>query len=195
MLEEGLDVPACLARVREGDEDAARALLNHLYPLVMKIVRSHLPRRTGEEDLAQMVFMKIFTKIDQYSGAAPLEHWVSRIAVNTCLNQIASESLRPELRWADLSEEQELVMQSLASAAEDFQTSTASAARELLEKVMALLSPADRLVINLVHLEVKSVEEISRMTGWSRALVKVRAFRARKKIRAHLENLWKENNS
>src|SRR4051812_34680823 len=57
------EMAACLARVRQRDEDAARLLLNHLYPLVMKLVRSHLPRRTSEEDLAQVVFMKIFSKI------------------------------------------------------------------------------------------------------------------------------------
>src|SRR5690349_11470545 len=91
---EGLDVPAAVRRVRSGDEDAARQLMNHLYPLVLSVVRGHLPRRLGEEDLTQMVFTKIFTKLDQFSGAVPLEHWVSRIAVNTCLNALQAERIR-----------------------------------------------------------------------------------------------------
>src|SRR6266498_4071710 len=108
--EAGLDMAACLERVRQSDEEAARTLVCELYPLVMKIVRSHLPRRTDEEDLAQMVFAKIFAHLEQYSGAVPFEHWVSRVAVNTCLNQLRSERCRPELRWADLNEAEAQVM-------------------------------------------------------------------------------------
>ncbi len=52
MPETIVDVADCLARTRSGDEEAARALVQHLYPLVMKIVRSHLPKRMEEEDLA-----------------------------------------------------------------------------------------------------------------------------------------------
>jgi len=62
-----------------------------LYPLVLKLVRAHLPRRAAEEDLVQTVFMKVFAKLDDYAGAVPLEHWVSRIAVNTCINQLRAE--------------------------------------------------------------------------------------------------------
>lgn len=192
MAEEGLDVRACVGRVRAGDEDAARDLLNHLYPLVIKLVRAHRPRRTSEEDMAQTVFMKVFTKLDQYAGKVPLEHWVSRIAVNTCLNQIDSERLRPELRWADLSQEEEEVAQALAATTEDLLPVQNLAARELVEKLLALLKPDDRLVIRMMHLEEKSVQEVRQLTGWNASLIKVRAFRARRKLKRHLEALLQE---
>src|SRR5256885_14362405 len=102
MAEVGLDMAACLERVRRRDEDAARALVRELYPLVMKIVRSHLPRRTDEEDLAQMVFGKIFAHIDQYSGSVPFEHWVSRVAVNTCPHALRAVEGPPAVRWGAL---------------------------------------------------------------------------------------------
>src|SRR6202045_2998085 len=106
MSESGFDMQACLERGRQRDDDAARALFHHLYPLVIKVVRSHLPRRMSEEDLTQTVFMKVFANLDQYSAKAPLEHWVSRIAVNTCIKALRAEKVRPELRWADLSKEE-----------------------------------------------------------------------------------------
>ena len=107
MEEQELDVPACLILVRQGDDDAARAGAP-LVPAGLKLVRAHRPKREGEEeDMVQMVFVKMFAKLDQFSATVPLSHWVSRIAVNTCLNQIASEKARPELRYADLSEEEE----------------------------------------------------------------------------------------
>ena len=75
MAESGLDVAACLERVRRGDDDAARELVTHLYPLVIKIVRAHLPRRVAEEDLAQDIFLKMFTHLGQFRGVVPFEHW------------------------------------------------------------------------------------------------------------------------
>ena len=193
MSEGGLDVQSWVRSVQQGDEAAARALFNHLFPLVIKIVRAHLPRRTSEEDLVQTVFMKLFAKLDQFSGRVPLEHWVSRIAVNTCLNQISTERVRPELRWADLSEAEERVLQSLASTTDDLEPSHNLASRELVDKLLERLKPADRLVITLMHLEGRTVEEVRAVTGWNASLIKVRAFRARRKMKKHLETLLEGN--
>ncbi|HEU0273124.1 MAG TPA: sigma-70 family RNA polymerase sigma factor, partial [Candidatus Udaeobacter sp.] len=96
------DASALVHAALQHDDEAARALVRQLFPLVAKIVRAHRPRRMEEEDLCQMIFIKIFQKLSQFSGRVPLEHWVSRIAVNTCLNQIQWEKIRPELRHADL---------------------------------------------------------------------------------------------
>ncbi len=192
MDEPGLDVAACLTRVRAGDEEAARALIVHLTPLVTKIVRSHLPRRTGEEDLMQAVYIKVFTRLDQFRGEVPLEHWVSRVAVNTCLNEISREKVRPEIRHADMSEDEEAVLLNLAANAADLPAEQNVASRELVEKMLAKLNPEDRLVITLLHLEGRSVQEVRGVTGWSLPLVKVRAFRARQKMKKHLEQLLKE---
>ena len=61
-----------------------------------------------------------------------------------------------------------------------------------MEKLLARLGPEDRLVIHWLHLENRSVEEVRALTGWSAALVKIRAFRARAKMRKHLHHLLKE---
>ena len=192
MAEESLDVPACVRQVRMGDKEAARALLNHLYPLVNAVVRGHLPRRMAEEDLAQMIFLKVFSKLEQFSGTVPLEHWVSRIAVNTCLNALQAEKIRPELRWADLNEEEEHVIQSLAVTADELEPGRDLAARDLVEKLLERLKPNDRLLMQLLHLEGRSIEDIRQLTGWNISMIKVRAFRARQKLKKHLDALMKE---
>jgi RNA polymerase sigma factor (sigma-70 family) len=182
-FEMDLDDAAWIARVQAGDEDAARALVQRLYPTVMKSVRCHLPRRTSENDLAQAVFAKIFRKLDQFSGLVQLEHWVSRIAINTCIDQLKYELARPELRFEDLTEEQQAVVQHLTSTRDDLPCERNEAARELLERLLTRLSADERLVITLLHLEERSTKEISRLTGWSVSHVKVKAFRARRKMR------------
>ncbi len=187
-------MPSCLERVRQRDEDAARLLFNHLYPLVIKVVRSHLPRRMSEEDLTQTVFMKVFANLDQYSGKAPVEHWVSRIAVNTCIKALRSEKVRPELRHADLSEEEVEVLDWLATTDEDLRPDRNLASRELVEKMLGQLKPKDRLVISLMTLEGRTIEEVREITGWSQAVIKVRAFRARGKLRKLYQSLMREEN-
>jgi RNA polymerase sigma-70 factor, ECF subfamily len=171
------------------DDEAARQLVRRLYPLVAKMVRSHRPRRTSEEDLCQMIFIKIFQKLSQFSGKVPLEHWVSRIAVNTCLTQIESERVRPELRHADLSEEEEAVVKNLAVSSEELAPDNQLASRQLVEHLFEFLKPAERLIIDLLYLQGRSVEEIHQITGMGAAAIKVRAFRARQKMKTQLTKL------
>lgn len=171
------------------DDEAARALVRQLYPLVAKIVHAHRPRRTAEEDLCQMIFIKVFRKLSQFSGKVPLEHWVSRVAVNTCLNQIESEKVRPELRNADLSEEERAVVENLATSSEELAPDQRFASRQLVEHLLAALKPVERLAIDLLYLQGRSVDEIRKITGWSAALIKVRAFRARQKMKDQLARI------
>jgi RNA polymerase sigma-70 factor (ECF subfamily) len=183
------DASALVQAALQHDDEAARALVRQLYPMVAKIVRAHRPRRTDEEDLCQMIFIKVFQKLSQFSGKVPLEHWVSRVSVNTCLNQIESEKVRPELRNADLSEEERAVVENLATSSEELAPDQRFASRQLVEHLLAALKPVERLEIDLLYLQGRSVDEIRKITGWSAALIKVRAFRARQKMKAQLARI------
>ena len=185
MADDRVSSEPVLAALR-GDDDAARELVRALYPLVAKLVRAHRPVRTAEEDLCQMIFIKVMQKLNQFSGQVPLEHWVSRIAINTCLNQIQAEKARPELREADLSVEQVAVIKEMATTDRELGPDYSFASRQLVEHLMLALKPAERLVIDLLYLQERSVAEIQEITGWSGALVKVRAFRARQKMKKQM---------
>ncbi len=182
------DASALVQAALQHDDEAARALVRKLYPLVAKIVRSHRPRRTAEEDLCQMIFIKVFQRLSQFSGNVPLEHWVSRIAVNTCLNQIESEKVRPELRHADLTVEEQAVIENLATSTK-LAPDRRFASRQLVEHLLTALKPVERLAVDLLYLQGCSVEEIRKITGWSAALIKVRAFRARQKMKQQLAKI------
>lgn len=186
------DFKACLEQVRAGDQAAARELVEELYPQVIRIVRRRLPRWVGEEDLAQEVFLKMFSRLDQYRGDVPFPHWISRIAMTTAIDHLRKQQRRPELRWADLSEGEAEVLDAVTAddSAED--AAEALAARELLGKLMDQLKPEDRMVLQLLDLEQKTLAEVSELTGWNTTLVKVRAFRARRKLQKHLKILESE---
>ncbi len=186
------DLAALAAAALQHDDEAARELVRQLYPFVLKLVRAHRPQRAAEEDLCQMIFIKMFQNLPQFSGTVPLEHWLARIAINTCLNQIAAEKARPELRRADLSQEQAAVLDNLATSSDELAPGQQLASRDLVLHLLEGLKPAERLVINLLYLEEKSVDEISKLTGWSTALVKVRAFRARRKLKEQMARLQRK---
>ena len=139
-----------------------------------------------------MIFIKVFQKLSQFSGKVPLEHWVSRIAVNTCLSQIAAEKVRPELRHADLSEEQQAVVENLAASSDELAPDRQLASRQLVEHLLQLLKPVERLIIDLLYLQGRSVEEIHQITGLGAAAIKVRAFRARQKMKTQLTKMSAE---
>src|SRR5207253_9777575 len=137
------DARLLVERALQQDDDAASELVRRLYPLVLRMVRSHRPQRAAEEDLCQMIFIKLFQKLPQFSGKVPLEHWVSRIAINTCINQIRAEKARPELREADLSEEQAAVVRNVAATSGELAPGQRFASRELVEHLMKALKPAE----------------------------------------------------
>jgi RNA polymerase sigma-70 factor (ECF subfamily) len=190
MDDDGFELAACLKGVKRRDEQAARQLVERLYPLVIKIVRAHGSSRLAEEDLAQEIFLKVFSRLEQYRGEGAFEHWVARVAVGTCLNALRWQKARPELRWADLTDDE---AQALTAGLEgdEIPADRAVAARDLVEKLLECLSPPDRMIVRLLDLEERSVEEVSRLTGWGKSRIKVRAFRARLKLKQQLRKLQK----
>ena len=147
MEKDEVNVTAILERVRDGDEDAANQLLDYMTPLVMKIVWRRCPAAVAEEDMAQEVFIRVFKNLGQFKGTAHFNHWVSRIAVNTCITHlIKAKARKNELRKSDLSEEhQALIDAAIADesvAAPDEQASSLELLRCLLDR----LEPKDRLV-------------------------------------------------
>src|SRR4029077_1755509 len=180
---------ALVDRARDGDDEAASELIRQLYPMVAKIVRGYRPRRAAEEDLTQMIFIKVFQNLAQYSGKVPISHWVSRIAVNTCRNQLMAEKARPELRHADLSEEQAAMLENLAASDEALSPDRKLAARDLVEKLLSMLKPMERLVIDMLYLPERSVAEIQKVIVCTPAAIKIKAFRARQKLRRQIGGL------
>ena len=64
-----------------------------------------------------------------------------------------------------------------------------------MDRLLEQLKPQDRLVISLMNLEGRTIEEVRQITGWSEAVTKVRAFRARGKLRKLFKSLSREEQS
>jgi RNA polymerase sigma-70 factor (ECF subfamily) len=131
--------------------------------------------------------------VDRYDDQRPLENWISRLALNVCLNALRSRKRRPEWRWSDFTESEQAAIDSLLERS-TAQSAPDADAHTILRKLLDTLCPEDRVVIQLLHLEEKSLAEVSALTGWNSTVIKVRAFRARKKLRTALESVGYSKN-
>ncbi|MEO8426019.1 MAG: RNA polymerase sigma factor [Verrucomicrobiota bacterium] len=180
-----------LLRVRAGDEEAGRTVVERLYGHVRKIVLAHLPHRDDPEDLMQDVFLKVFSRLDQFRGKVPFENWVARVALFTCIDRLRRQHARPELRWADLTEDERVLVDNAAHE-RDSSESLPECAAELLNKLLAGLKPEDQLLIRWLDLEQKNIAEVCALTGWNSGVTRIRSFRARKKLQALYRQLEKQ---
>ena len=181
--------------VKQGDDAAARRLVEALYGQVISIVRKHLPnQRHDEQDVAQDIFLKMFTRIQQYRGPQPFPHWVARIAVNTCLDRMRAQKTRPVQTFTDLNMDPTLFRDTVSWAEDSDNTNSAPSqlSSELVEQLLATLKPDERIILRMLDLEQKSVSEISTLTGWGASKIKVTAMRSRRKLTATLQKLEPE---
>jgi len=188
-MDQPIDVADCLHRWKAGDEGAAEQLILHLHPVISRIVRTHLPRRDHEDDLIQEILMKTFSRLHQYKADAPLAHWVSRLAVTTCLDRLRAQKIRPELRLADLTPEESDIFDRSELESRTRDARDVIQARDLVDKLLSTLPPEERRLILMVDLEGRSLEEISQSTGWGISKVKMRLFRIRGQLRKLMEKL------
>ena len=175
---------ADIGRVLAGDVDAFGRLVERYQDHVMRIVRRHVPPDRVEET-AQDALVRAYQSLAGFRQAESFRQWLSAITVRTCYDFWRRRYRRREVAVSQLSEahRQWLEKVQAVDAGDTWQhLGDRAEAREILDAAMARLSAEDRMVIELVHLEERSVAEAARLLGWSRTNVKVRAFRARKRL-------------
>ncbi|MGO9953288.1 MAG: RNA polymerase sigma factor [Dissulfurispiraceae bacterium] len=164
-----------------GDDDAFSELVRRHKQKVFRLAARFVRDSEELDDICQEAFIKAYQSLSKFRGDAPFEHWITRIAVNTCY-----DSLRKQSRKRD-----NVPLDSVAFSIGEPQSPDNSSGNEawaVLKNAMTKLRPEERLVITLLNLEEKSVRETASLTGWSEGNVKVRAFRARKELKRILED-------
>jgi RNA polymerase sigma-70 factor (ECF subfamily) len=186
-IEEPTD-DALVAAAGAGDQAAFEQLFERHRRQVARIAGRFFPQREQIEDVIQDSFTKVYFALGTYHGthAASFKAWLTQIVVNSCYDQLRRSRRRPEQALSEFDENssRELSAQ-LGSAKSDIESALVS--RDLALKLLARVSPEDRLVLTLLDVEGFSVAEIAQMMSWSISKVKVRAHRAR----AHLRRVLK----
>jgi RNA polymerase sigma-70 factor, ECF subfamily len=180
------DLSAALIRsAQAGDEAAFSSIIRSCKGRLLAMASRYVQSASELDDLAQEIFVHLWKGLGSFRFDAPFPHWVSRVAVNACLTHLKKQKRRNRL-FTFIDEADELDRLAHATSAPEAETTARDAADRLLPALKALRAE-ERLVITLVHLEEKSVAEVAALTGWSESNVKVRAMRARRKLKEHLD--------
>lgn len=186
---EGAQTPAdaeLVNQVCRGDE-AAFELLFHRHKRRVGLIASRFFRRRDQiEEIIQESFTKAYFALDGFSGEreSSFSSWLSRIAFNTCYDEMRRLQRSAENAASDLSDEQLESLRDVArGGARVGDVESATISRDLADKLLARLKPEDRLVLILLDVEELSVAEIAGVMNWSVSKVKVRAHRARARLR------------
>ena len=180
-----------VAAVLAGDTASFEPLVARHSPRVFATARRYARRESEIEDIAQEVWGKAFQRLATFRGEAPFEHWLMRMTVRTCYDFLRAHQRNRETNLVDLAEYESQWLERFAVAPEGA-SEESTAARQLVERLLGMLSPPARLVITLLEIEDRTVKEISELTGWSVPLVKVRAFRARAEMKKCLQRIVRE---
>ena len=175
------DIAACL----NGDKNSYANLVRRYEKQITKLMWRFSRDPRVCEELVQEVFVEAYLSLSSYRGEAPFLHWMrrigSRVGYRFWKQQAKAKSTVP---LADFD----------AIETEVVDKVDPSVAAEILHSLLAQLPRADRLVLMLMYFEKCSTKQIAEQMGWSRAVVKMRAFRARRKLKtiAERENLWEK---
>ena len=141
--------------------------------------------------------MKAYTRLGSFEGRGSIEGWLTRIATNTCLNMVRGAKRRPEYTVSDLTDdEQHWLEQHSASEWNDERSIESDVvAADLADRLLSVLPAEDQQALLMIDGEDASIKEVAEATGWSESKVKVRAFRARRKLREAMEKLLKHRDA
>jgi RNA polymerase sigma-70 factor, ECF subfamily len=184
-----------IRQAQEGDRQAFEALLRLYERHVFAIIGSFLRRKQDAEDLAQDIFLKAYLAIRRFRLGAPFAPWLRRIAINTCYDHLRKTRRRSEVTFTDLGESERDVMHILTEKGHPLagtESGDQVAARDLAERILAGLTPKDRLVITLREVHGLEITEIADALGCSRAAAKVRLWRARRAMQTWLQRLIRQ---
>ena len=160
-------------------------------PRVFQVANRFFRQPAQVEDVAQEAFLKAYTQLANFEGRGSFEGWLTRIATNTCLNMVRSSKRRPEFTVSDLTEDEEswLEQQSAGDGLGQPSVENSVVAADLADRLLGVLPLEDQQALLMIDGEDASIKEVAEATGWSESKVKVRAFRARKKLREAMEKL------
>jgi RNA polymerase sigma-70 factor, ECF subfamily len=177
----GLDDRELVRRAQGQDHAAFEELIRRHKNRVFAVAGRILHRKEDVEDVAQQSFVKAYFSLKRFDQRAAFTTWLYKITVNECWDLLRKKKVRPLVYEAELSEEQaRQYAGERASSGPDIRDRLAN--QQLVGRLLEGLDQRDRLMLILKEVEGFSIDEIAEIMELNGNTVKVRLFRARRRI-------------
>ncbi len=177
--------------LRAGDEAVFALLVDDLGPSMLRMARLYVSTRAVAEEVVQEAWLGVLRGLDRFEGRSSLKTWIFQILTNTAktrgeregrtipfsaLARDEADADDPPAEWGQLPEERLL----------------GSEARDVIDRAVAELHPAQAMVIRLRDIEGFEADEVCNVLEISETNQRVLLHRARSKVRRALEDYLKE---
>lgn len=167
---------------KSDDREAFELLVRRHQARVFAVAGGILRNKEDVEDIAQQVFVKAYFSLKRFDQRAAFSTWLYKITVNECWDLLRKRKVRPLLYESDLSEEQAQEYKDFGDRVAGPDVSRRLEEKERVENLLVDLDERDRMMLILKEVQGFSVEEIAEIMEINGNTVKVRLFRARRRI-------------
>jgi RNA polymerase sigma-70 factor (ECF subfamily) len=171
-----------IERARGGDATAFNGMVLAYRKRILGTISRLIGRPEDVEDVAQEVFVRLYYSLDQLRTPEVFEPWLYRLTVNASYDYLRRSKRRGESRMADLSEQQVMMADSMASGKQDAEDRQRGEVREFVDALFRHVSEEDRLLLTLKEVEGLSLKELEKIYSVNENALKVRLFRARQRV-------------
>lgn len=169
-------------KVIQGENDAYAVLVDRykhmVYSLALKIVKN----REDAEEIGQDTFLKAYNALNEFKGQSKFSTWLYKIAYYRSLDYLKKNKRRVDTTKIDISEEY-----NIASMDDALDLMDVKERAEIIKHAIQELAVDDAVLITLYYFETLSMAEISKVMEIPPNTIKVRLFRARKRLAKILE--------
>jgi RNA polymerase sigma-70 factor (ECF subfamily) len=186
-----IDDAAAVARVRSGEKDAFRLLVERHSQTIFRVAFRMMQNEQDAEEIVQDTFLRAYRALDGFESRANFGTWIYRIAVNRCYDLLDQRKTRHEMHSQEDPDvdDSDLVEQLPATDPSPERNLLSSEIEVRVRSAMKQLTAGERTAFVLRHFEGRTVEEIARVLKVREGAAKNRVHRAVQKLRQHLEPL------
>ncbi len=174
--------PETIERAQSGDDAAFNTIVLAYRKRILGTVYRMIGRGDDVEDVGQEVFVRLYFSLKQLRAPQVFEPWLYRLTINACYDYLRKKRRVMDVRMADLSEEQVVAADVALSGKRALDEKEKESVKELLDILLDRVSAEDRALLTLKEVQGLSLKELSGIYEVNTNALKVRLFRARKRV-------------
>ena len=166
-----------IKKTLEGDSNSFSVLVERYQNMVFALALKMLKHREESEEVSQDTFIKVYKSLSKFNGESKFSTWIYRIAYNTCLDRIKKNS-----KYNNNVEINEITSNEISHTESIFDSLENKERSIIVKQCMDKLPEDERIIIHLFYFEELNLKEIVEIVSMTEGNVKVKLFRARKKL-------------